>query len=319
MLNTWKNVEIVVKHCAKVKANERVLIVADDHGSSMKMAQQLAETCTSQGAEVVVMVMAPRKYNGHEPPASVAAAMLEVDVVFVAASAGPPIVHTTAAKASREKGIRQILSGARSEAVLDREMSLDYLKEIQERTERVAEILTRTNTARITCALGTDLTMSLKGRPGLSLHPLSGAAVIVTGDYGEAAISPVEGTTEGVLVSDGGFLGWPLPPAGPVRLTVKQGRVTDVSAPEDALKLVKEFLATDANATNCAAELGIGTSRTAVRRTRGGVGTVHIACGRNNDIGGQTLSKVHDDLHLGNPTLWLDDVCLIKDGKYLDR
>lgn len=316
MLRRMKNIDLIVKTCAQVKADQQVLIVADDHGSSTKIGQQLAETCTAEGAEVVLAIMAPRKYNGQEPPKSIAAAMLECDVVFIVASGGPPIVHTTAAKASREKGIRHIMANAlRGEANFEQEISLADLQGIKERSDRIMKIVSASSSARVTSASGTDLKMSLKGRKPLSLHPLSGANVIAFGSSGEVAISPVEGTTEGVLVSDGGFLDWESPPKEPLRLSIKKGRVLDVSGPEDYVKSTKELIYSDENASNCAAELGIGTGHNSPRRSRGGPGTVHIAVGRNNDIGGATFSQIHNDLVIYYPTLWLDNVCLIKDGE----
>lgn len=317
MLKRMKSIDVIVKFTAGVKPDERVLIVADDHGSSIKMGRELAETCTDVGAEVVMTIMAPRQYNGHEPPASVAAAMLECDVVFIVASGGPPIVHTTAAKAAREKGIRNVLTGARDEKeLLEEEMSIDALNRTKDRTERIAEILSSSESVRISSSTGTDIRMSIKGRTGLSLHPMNGAAVIVaSAKNGEAATAPVEGSTEGVLVSEGNLnVGWDSP-REPVRLSIKRGRVTKISGPEDYVEKLKEWLATDENASNCAAELGIGTCEKAPRYSRAGLGTCHIGVGRNNDIGGETFSKIHGDLVILYPTLWLDDLCLIKDGE----
>jgi aminopeptidase len=78
------------------------------------------------------------------------------------------------------------------------------------------------------------------------------------------------------------------------------------------------LLATDENASNCAAELGIGTTHTMPKNLMlSGVllGTIHIAVGRNNDIGGETFSQIHSDLIIYRPTVWLDNICLIKDGE----
>ena len=58
---------------------------------------------------------------------------------------------------------------------------------------------------------------------------------------------------------------------------------------------------TDENASNIA-ELGIGTCHFLPRENRGTsldfarYGTAHIALGRNNDIGGETMSQIHQDV-----------------------
>ncbi|MFC1966968.1 hypothetical protein ACFLWI_08570, partial [Chloroflexota bacterium] len=44
-------------------------------------------------------------------------------------------------------------------------------------------------------------------------------------------------------------------------------------------------------------------------------GTFHIACGRNNDIGGATLSTVHQDVLMTDGTVRLDDVVVLENGE----
>jgi 2,5-dihydroxypyridine 5,6-dioxygenase len=316
MLRKLKTVDLIVQTCAQVKAGQQILVLADDHGSAVKCGQQIAESCTAAGAEVVVMIMAPRQYNGHEPPRCVAEALLACDMVFIVFAGGPPIVHTNAAMNARAKGIRNVLvSLLRNEDRIDQDMSLVDLNLIKTRTERIAEMLSQADTAHVTSAGGTDLKLNLKGRPGLGLHPMSSAAILSVPDSGEAAIAPLEGLTEGVLVSDGGILDWPVPPREPVTLTAKAGRVTDVSGPDDYVARMKKLLATDGNASNFAAELGIGTSHLSPRLSRGGLGTCHLAVGRNSDIAGNVHSQVHNDLIVLQPTLWIGKECLIKEGK----
>lgn len=318
MLRKLRTIDLIVKTCVKVKPDQQVLIVVDDYARSIKIGQQVAEVCHSEGAEVVMVIMEPRKHIGQEPPDSITEAIQVCDV-FISVCEGPNIVHTTAANASREKGIVSANIPAHfGEAYYDREISVDDLTRIKERTEHIVEIITRSNEAKITSSYGTDLTMSLKGRTGITIHPLSGAALIILPDYAEAAVSPVEGSTEGLLVTEGGVRGWGLPLKEPLRLPVKSGLVTDVSGPDDYVSRFNKLLATDENASNCAAELGIGTTHTMPRRLRAMgvlVGSIHIAVGRNNDIGGKTFSKIHEDLILYESTVWLDDFCLIKDGE----
>ncbi len=318
MLRRIKMLDLIVNTCVEVKPGQQVLVVADDRSLSVKIGRQVAEACDSAGAEVVMAIMPQHKYNGQEPPSSIAEAMQVCDT-YIQVCERPSLTHTNAGKAAREKGIKFATIGVRyGEDFFDREISVADLNVIKERSERVAEIVSRSNLARVTSSYGTDLRMSLEGRKGIGLHPLSGAAIISLPDYAEVAVSPVEGSTEGILVTDGGVRGWDLPLREPLRLSVKGGRVTGVSGPEDYVERVKKLLATDENASNCAAELGIGTTHTMPKNMMwSGVvlGTIHIAVGRNNDIGGETYSKIHNDLMIYRPTVWLDDVCLIKDGE----
>lgn len=318
MFRRIKMLDLTVNTCVEVKPDQRVLVVADDRALSVKIGRQVAEICDSAGAEVVMAIMPTRKYNGQEPPSSIAEAMQVCDT-FIQVFEKSSITHTNAGKAAREKGIKFVNIGVmHGEDFFDREISVADLNLIKERTERIAQIVSQSDLARVSSSYGTDLRMSLKGRKGIGLHPLSGAAIITLPDYAEVAISPVEGSTEGILVAEGGVREWGLPLREPIRLSVKGGRVTQVSGPEDYVERVKRLLATDENASNCAAELGIGTTHTWPKNLmQSGVvlGTIHIAVGRNNDIGGENYSKIHEDLMIYRPTLWLDDLCLIKDGK----
>lgn len=46
-------------------------------------------------------------------------------------------------------------------------------------------------------------------------------------------------------------------------------------------------------------------------------GTAHLALGRSDDIGGETMSKIHQDVLIDKPTIFIDDQCIMKDGELL--
>jgi leucyl aminopeptidase (aminopeptidase T) len=316
-----KCMELIVKTCMGVKPGQQILIVTDDYARSIKISQQVAELCSLEGAEPIITIIEPRTHYGHEPPKPVAEAMQLVDVVFYVAETYD-ITHTDAAKRAREKGIQTALCIAHiSEDYLEREISLNDLEKIKETTEKIAELESNADAARITSPYGTDIHFGLADRLGLPLHPLTKAGLVIVPDYAEAAISPVEGSTEGTLVVDASVQGWNFLLRDPIQLAIQGGRIIDVSGPEEYVVRLRKLLATDENATNCAAELGISTSHTIPKDLKGGVwdygvaGTVHIATGRNNDIGGQTFSQIHIDFLLTKSTVWLDDVRVLKDGE----
>jgi leucyl aminopeptidase (aminopeptidase T) len=189
---------------------------------------------------------------------------------------------------------------------------------IKNRTLQLSQKLTEAKRARVTSPAGTDITMSLEGRQSLAIHPLS---ELLGGlpDYAEAAIAPVEGTAEGHLVIDVGFLGWDYLFKEPLRCVVKSGRVVDVSGREEDANKLRKIITSDENASNIA-ELGIGTSHTiprqyrATRRDGAVSGNIHIAVGRNNDMGGQTWSGVHHDGIVDRPTVELDGAVVVRNG-----
>jgi leucyl aminopeptidase (aminopeptidase T) len=321
MFRRMKSLEWIVKLCAKVESGQHVLIITDAYARPIKVSQQIAELCALEGAEPVISIMEPRTHYGHEPPRSVAEAMKVADIIFYMAETYD-ITHTDAAKKVREKGIKSVLIIPNiSEDYLDREISADDLDRIKECTERVAQLESNADEARIISSYGTDIKMSLKDRKGLPIHPLGGAAIITVPDYAEAAVSPVEGSTEGVLVVDASVQGWDFLLREPLKLAIKGGRITRVSGPEEYVERLNKLLTTDDNASNCAAELGIATSHTIPKDLRGGVwdygigGTIHIATGRNNDIGGETFSQIHIDFLVTKSSVWLDELCVLENGE----
>lgn len=85
----------------------------------------------------------------------------------------------------------------------------------------------------------------------------------------------------------------------------------------DKLSVLRE---SEANATLC--ELGIGANYAA--RLRGilledekAYHTIHVAFGTNDDFGGTNKATCHMDGIIKNPTLYLDDVLVMRDGEYL--
>ena len=52
-------------------------------------------------------------------------------------------------------------------------------------------------------------------------------------------------------------------------------------------------------------------------RRREALGTVHIAFGTNTSFGGITKADCHLDGNILNPTLYLDDECVIRKGEFL--
>lgn len=303
-----------------VKPGESFFVISDDYARSKLIAEAAIEAAKSKGAEVSWAIMTPRTHSGQEPPKPIAAAMKEADIIFGVFDTYTPD-HTNARKDSTEAGARFYevqYSTAHREDFWDREIPIHELEKVRKNTEELAGRLTEAQEVKITSDYGTDITMSVKGRTGIPLSPLSQSPIIVVPDYAEAAIAPVEGTTNGLLVIDASVQGWNYLLREPLRLTVRKGRVTDVSGNEDEVRRLKEILLRDENASNCAAELGIGTCHLVavpllgLVSDYGALGNVHVAVGRNNDIGGQTLSAIHLDLCMTKTRVELDGVCVLE-------
>lgn len=78
----------------------------------------------------------------------------------------------------------------------------------------------------------------------------------------------------------------------------------------------------DENAYMCPAEASVGVNAKAVvrgiqREDKNIMGTLHFGLGTNVDVGGSIKSKIHMDGVILHPTLYVDDVKRIDNGRIL--
>jgi leucyl aminopeptidase (aminopeptidase T) len=306
----------LVNVLAQVKKGEQVLIVTDF--DTVSIARSLATACFAVGAEPTIMIMRPREAHGLEPPEMVAVAMTKADMVFQPVSKS--IAHTSATKRAKEAGARLIVLPEYTEEMLisgGLEADFEAQKPL---CEKMRDYLTGARKARLTTPSGTDITMSLEGRPGRALTGMARER----GGYSsppniEASIAPVEGTAQGTIVADGSISSIGLL-SSPVTISVKDGLAKEITGGKEAEKL-KEILksANDPKVYNIG-ELGIGLNPKAklcglMLEDEGAYGSVHIALGSNADFGGNTRAARHIDLIISKSTLLLDEKPVLKDGE----
>ena len=317
-----KNLELFLDKIMQIKPGQKLLIITDTYARPMRLGHLMMELACDRQIETVMSVMEPRAHQGHEPPKAIAKAMLDVDVIFEVAEA-VDCTHTTARKNASEAGVKYFLTVTLgSEDDIKRKVTLDDLEMMRDRTTGLADKLQKAKVVRVTTPFGTDLSMNIAGRSGLPIYPSKDAPISMLPDYAEVAISPNEGTSEGVIVVDAGVREWGyLFLREPLHITVAKGRIETVrGAPKDVDRF-EEMLAKDQGAKNCAAELGIGTSHTVSKNISGNpfdyalLGTVHIGVGRNNDIGGATFSQIHTDVLVTKPTIVLDGEKIMEQGE----
>ncbi len=305
---------VAVRDCLGLRPHETLLVVADPPMSAI--AQVLVAAARPLAREVLFLEYSERELNGQEPPPPVAAAMATVDVVIAVTSKS--ITHTAARRAATATGARVATMPGITEECLVRTMSADY-RAIAERTRRVAERLTSARAARITTALGTDLSLPIGGIAAIA----STGLILGRGQWGnlpsgEAYLRPDEHGSEGVLVVDGALAG--IGTVGePVRIVVEGGLAVAVTGGEEAATFASMLEKAGPAARNVA-ELGVGTNDRAVLTGRiledeKILGTVHVAFGNNVSMGGSVDVAFHVDGIVLRPTLTLDGEPLLIDGR----
>ncbi len=305
---------MAVETCMKVKPEETVLVVADTQ--NLRIAEAFAYAAASIGAKTVITLMEPASEHAKEPPKPVAQAMKAAEVVLIPTTMS--LSHTDARRAATKAGARiASMPGITEDMMRVGGLTADY-NQVAALTDKVAHILERAKKVIVTTPSGTDLTMSIEGRP-----PLADTGLYhKRGEWGnlpagEVCLAPVEGTTNGVLVIDS--MGSTV--TQPLEVTVKDGWAKKFEG-ADATKLEELLRAADRNAYSIG-ELGIGTNSKArisgeVLEDEKVLGTVHIALGDNTSYqGGHTKSKSHLDGILFQPTVKIDKRLLMQKGKLL--
>ena len=311
----------IVHTCMGLQSGEKFLVVVDEPLSHVRDAL-LIEAIKTESAELWSYTFPNASRPFREYPSSLLTLFTQVDAMVLllasmdapkelpAWSAGKAIAINSKARAGWGAFIDQ--------SILDREMSADY-EQIAAFTLSLAERLRGSSAARITTELGTDLHLSLARREWkVDTGKLRGQRVFGNLPAGEIYIAPNEDSAEGVLVIDKSFPGLLL--SEPVKLFFEKGRVAHIEGGEGR-EYLENAITRHGDPARVIAELGIGTNPMA--RLQGNIitdekvlGTIHVAIGRNDFIGGRNIANIHIDGVVSQPTLEIDGKILIDNGKH---
>jgi leucyl aminopeptidase (aminopeptidase T) len=309
--------KLCVETCMGVKSGEKVLIITDldnmDRAEALAMASYMAD------AEPIILCQPALKKFAAEPPETISDSMKRSDVVLVALPFlySAQLFHTGARRDAVKAGARFGIVHVTNE---NADITKQEILETRMLTERITALLSKAETARVRTKSGTDITMSVKGRKPVVISSLldkRGDSGTIP-DYAEAAISPMEGASEGIVVIDGSMNGLEgVKIKDPIILKVKAGKVVEISGKEEA-KMLRDIVEMAGDNANNLAELGIGTVK------RGKIkwetddkrlfGTGHVAIGDNRFGGGNVTSAIHLDGVFMNMTLELDGKVIMEDG-----
>jgi len=302
-------VQTVLGRCLAVRDGEEVLVVADPARERLGLA--LLDAARGLGADGALTILSPDPRRGFEPPRSVAAAFSACDAFL--APCEPSLSHTVARKSASEKGIRGATLPGVTEDMLARLMSADF-DAMATRCAAVAQLLTDADEAHLTCPLGTDFRVDLRGRSGIADDgDLTAPGAFGNLPCGEGFIAPAGG--EGTIIAQ------TEPITGlqsePLRVEVRDGVLADATNPA--------FLAAlDAHAPKGRnlAELGVGTNDRAtltgnVLEDEKILGTAHVAFGASAGIGGTVTVPVHLDVVVTDATLTIGATRVLDAGRYI--
>ena len=307
---------IAIRDCMGTKPKEKILVITDENKREIGLS--LHKNALDLGYESFLLEMKSREFNGEEPPGLVAEAMKLADVILCPTTKS--LTHTNARRSAAALGKRIATFPGITKDTMIRGLNADY-KKISKLTVKLAKMMDKTKTVRVTAPNGTDITMSLERRRGLAskglFHKKGESGNLPTG---ETFAAPVEGKTEGVFVVDGSFAVIGMIKT-PIKIKVEKGLATEISGGKEAKQLIKMLSSFGKKGRNIA-EIGIGTNDSAklsglLLEDEKVKGTVHIALGDNKSMGGKVNVPIHVDGVILKPTVYFDEKIIMKNGKLL--
>jgi leucyl aminopeptidase (aminopeptidase T) len=314
-----KGARIIAEQCACIQPNETVLIVTDY--LMTHIAEAVAEAVRGADAEVIIMVMSPTEIDGAEPPDTVAAAMKSADCIIMPVTKS--LAHTNAAKAAiRESGARVISMTAFTEDLMITGGLFADFKGQKPVCDDFARRLTDAKNIHVATNAGMDLRFSVEGRQGNSHCCIVDAPGFTAIPNIEANLSPVEGTTNGVIVGDGSIPYYGIGVLNePIVFKVKDGFIYEITGGAQAQTVSRLMEQQNDKYVYNIAQFAIGlnpmcTDLTGVMLNDEGVlGTIHIGIGTSSNLGGTTKAATHYDVIIRKPTVRFDGELIIEEGQ----
>ncbi len=308
--------EIALKDYLGVSSVETLLVLSDEP------LREIGLTFFQVGKEIAYETfyceIKPRKINGEEPPEQIALLMQEVDVIVAPTSKS--LTHTNARREATKLGVRIATMPGITKDTMLRCLSADASK-ILKTTETVAKHLKNVSVIRVTTELGTDIVLPVKGRNIIK----STGILRNIGEYGnlpsgEVYLAPWEKQSNGVVVFDGSIAGIGKL-SKPVKVKVENGYGVDFEGDEEA-KMLFNILKDIGYEGFAVGEFGIGTNYKAkitgsILEDEKVLGTIHIAFGNNQTMGGKIKARGHIDGVVTKPNIYFDDKLIMEEGKLL--
>jgi Thermophilic metalloprotease (M29) len=296
----------------RLQPGEEVLVLVDE--PLAVQGSQLATAVKEAGGRPTLELWVGARPMPSAPPAVVAAAGRATLAIFLSEQPNPAEAEARAqvAETMFAHGGRELYLGFITAELLEGELS-QPAPELAEPARRLLDQLEASDRIRIRGRAGTDLTLTVTGRPWKTdALPLEDGG-FANYPGGEVFVAPLKDGAEGVLVAD---LTVPYTVEGlvdePVTLRFERGRVVEISGGR-AAQMLRELVADAGAGADVIAELGIGLNPAV--RPRGHVlldekaaRTAHVAIGKNDGpaFGGDNDAAIHVDCIFSAPEVEAD-------------
>ena len=319
--------ELIVDVCFEVKEGDVVTIITDDR--RREEAEIVAAVVSERGGWPIVANNETQIRRALKdtlfpmvPPRNLHTAIVNSDDIIIMTNlewanrfAHVPAVKEAVARSSRIGSVEEDFGRWT--------VSVEDIRRTISNAQAAIRLLDGKNRVRVTSPGGTDVEVSIAGRPALEVVPVKqpGAMMGPTPLWGEVAYAAVETETQGKIVVDGNMLGIGVPGhvEHPITWHVEGGRYRAIEGGEEAARLRQVI--SGVPGTETIGEFAFGTSDFAPLGSpseKGRKGTSHFALGDNQNCypGGQNKSSLHLDGVCHNVSIEILDTgeYLVKDG-----
>ncbi|MFC7133262.1 MULTISPECIES: aminopeptidase [Salinibaculum] len=313
-----------VRTLLDVQQTDTVLVVTDESGmrENGAIVDAVVGTARDIGAETNLITIEDVPTGVEYVPEMVESAMGMADVLIgITKTTAASVIHNEVPEQLEAAGqLRRLYMVKRSFDALTSPnvLEADY-EEMLALGTRIREFVEDKSRIEITSTAGTDVTASIEDAHWKQSSFAHEPGQMTGISWGEVNSAPVVGTMEGTAVIDGPILeyGWPSPP---LELTIREGKVVDVSGDDSIAPRIQRLIEDNENAENIG-EIAFSLNDHAdLRETniwKKGRGRLHIAIGNGTSYGQNVVSPVHEDLVMNVPTVVVDGETLIDEGEFV--
>lgn len=323
MISLDQGVNIIVHNWLEVKPGELVHLITDE--THLKEAEAFSKWANGSDAILKITILPSNQIQNGEIIEEMTE-ILEKDNVIIGATDNS-FITAKAVQNAINKGARFLslpLSCTDGTSLLENDFVKMDTRESKRMGHLIKDKISNGSTIYVTTKLGTKLFFKIDERKA---HCFYGEAIkksTVSSASFECYIAPLENSCNGTLYLDGsyGYLGQV---KSPIKIEFKDGKLINASSnDEGAEKLINYIKSFDDETMFKPGEFGIGLNKLSSCRgvcyieDESVYKTFHIGMGRNITLGGKQEAAGHFDIVTHEPTIYIDDEMIIKDGIILE-
>lgn len=326
IIDAVKMARRIIVSCLGLKENEEILIVIDPE-TDMTMPRALAGAALECGAEYTIALMPSRSgsLKATTCPEVIVKAAESADVyIGLTRSSGASVYDSRIFDLVHQGGLRLCSMVMRDLDNFIKGGALADYEQLDSEGRALAAFWTERKIVEISSASGTHLRAKLGDYDplvecGIAREPGTHMAF----SDGEVSQAPNQGSMTGTLVIDGPICQQGLP-RSPLTMEVQDGKVLSVKGEDRSLVTELNRVITKIPFGSNIAEIGIGLNPESLfngdfEEEKKARGTCHIALGDNLAFGGSVKCDVHMDMIMYKPTILMDGISVVQDGKIIYR